>query len=202
MCEVFKQKWMASTIESRLADVRSNLAVLGQIKDLDRLCLVPKTDAAAADATATLETHALNIDQRWMQPVIRKWSGDGRSTTMSFIELVLDDVQAIATIAHQSHQDQQNRGVPSSECRSGSMFVQSPAQVLDDLKSDLTTAIGGINRLKSSTYANDRQFCIDIDTKLVTRISLIISGIKTFFTKPAERPQASYADKIKSVRPN
>jgi hypothetical protein len=204
MADVFKHRWMTSTIESRLADVKSNLAVLGQIKDNDRLCLVPKADVAVVDGTATLQTHTLNIDQRWIQPVIRTWTGDGRTSTMAFAEMVLDDVQAIATIAHQSYQDQERNSAvgPSDVCRAGSMFVQSPAQVLDELKSDLSTAIAGINRLKSSTYAHDRQFCIDIDTKLVNRINLIIGGIKTFFTKPVARPAVSttYADRLKSKK--
>jgi hypothetical protein len=195
MSQFFKKQWMASSVESRLADVKSNLAVLGQLKDHDRLCLVLKPGVTTDDGSASPATHVLNIDQRWVQPVTRWNSGDSRARSMAFVELVLDDVQAIANIAHQSYQNQQHQ---DGNVKSGNnMFVQSPTQVLDDLKSELAAAVNGIDRFKKTTYANDRQFCIDIDTKLITRINLIILGIKTFFTKPAAQ-SSTYADKFRA----
>ena len=195
MAQFFKQKWMASTIESSLLNVRSNLAVLGSIKDFDRLCLIQKDPAATVDDSPSPTTHILNIDQRYLQPLARSWTSDSRTSSMTFIEMVLDEVQTIANIAHQSYRTQTERGVQVP--KTSSMFIQSPMQVLDDLKTDLQKALAGVERLKSTTYATDRQFCVDIDSKLITRINLLMQGIKSFFTKSGSF-SATYADKAKA----
>ena len=169
-------------MESRLSAVYRNLEVIGNVKEYEKLCIViiDTTNVTKnPPESITPETHTLNIDQRYIQLLQRAYTGDGRAPTMSFIVQVLDEVKSIADIAYKSYGNRQ--GILST--MGESMFVQTPQEVLDMLKTKLTTAIKGLERLKATTYASDRQYCLDIDGKLIGRCNLLISGIQTFFTR-------------------
>lgn len=80
-----------------------------------------------------------------------------------------------------SSRHQPEVSVASSDAN-GTIFVQTPKQVLDMLKTKLQGALKGIETLKTSTYSSDKQTSISIQTQIMTPANLLIRGIETFLT--------------------
>ena len=167
-------------MDNQLGYVCANLDVLASIEPYDKLRIVSKDEKSNPDSLLfALDTHTLNIDQRYVPSVMRTVTGDSKASTLAFIKNVLDALDEIAQVAYRSYNEQQHRlGAPEEE---DTLFVRRPCDVLDTLVTKLRMATEGVRRLKTTTYLTDRQFCLDLKCNVIDRAEFIIQNIKVFF---------------------
>lgn len=161
----------------RLTVIKRNLAVLGSLQENQKIQIKECCDTSpgakqsreetrkafegeAADApkasTASIFTHHMCIDERWLQGPRRSISGDGHAVTIAFIRHVCAEVMALANQAN----EQIMKGHITS--LSSDMFEKTPRRMLQELSDAMMNAETGVDQLKQTTYAYSMQLRTDL----------------------------------------
>lgn len=179
----------ARMIDTRLEVLCKNLKAIESIRDWGKLRVAPldgapEADAAADAAPITIDTHRVQIEDRFFEGLQRSRTGDGRRMTLAFIEHVLDQCKALADRAF----DEAVAAAPSDDA--ASLFDLAPLEALQKLAKAVLDANRGLVRLKDTTYADSEQMVIDIGT-LVGRADTIAASINRFLI--ADKPVGAAA---------
>ena len=136
------------------------------------------------DSPIAIDTHRIQIEDRYFEGLQRSRSGDGRRMTLEFIEHVLDQCKALADRAF----EEAVRASPPED--TASLFELAPLEALQKLAKAVLDANRGLVRLKTTTYADSEQMVIDIGN-LVARADGIAASINRFLI--ADKPAAAAA---------
>ena len=161
-----------------MQEIIDNLAIIKAVKDYEKLRIIPVTETPVSP-DVTLATHKFAIDERYMQGVQRRFSGDGHAANFAFVRLLLRESVKIAVTASQEYMQER---ISSKEHRQN-IYDETPIAVLLALKQALVGAEEGLQRMRRTTYADSQQIAIDLDT-LIKNTRYTHSRIQSFLETP------------------
>ena len=162
-------------MQQRLRRVELNLAALEAIKDHDKLRILPNGPDTDLARGATIASHHIAIDERMFMPVRRHFTGDGHAVTIAFIRHIIDEVRTIANAALQ----RDTALLVEADAPEDSIFSDCPRKVLHRLSCLCTSAKSGIERLRTSTYADSQQIGVEL-ADIIREMDRIISSIADY----------------------
>lgn len=173
----------AGMIDTRLEVLCKNLKAIEAVKSWGKLRVV-LVDATndAPDAPITVDTHHIQIEDRFFESLQRSRTGDGRRMTLAFVEHVIDQCKTLADRAF----EEALRAHPSFDA--ASLFDLPPLLALQKLAKALLDANRGLSQLKATTYADSQQMVLDIGN-VIERADSVAASINRFLI--ADKPPAS-----------